>query len=92
MCEKWRNSFESFYAELGNRPEGTTLDRIDGNKGYEPGNCRWADISVQASNRKAGLVTTVINGKVITAKQFAELVGISHAAALNRIRRGRIYV
>ena len=44
--------FDVFYAELGSRPEGTTLDRIDNTRGYYPGNCRWASYAVQRQNQE----------------------------------------
>lgn len=51
VCARWADSFDNFYADMGARPEGKTIDRIDGTKGYEPGNCRWATPLQQVHNR-----------------------------------------
>ena len=52
VCDDWLAAFQAFYADMGERPDGLTLERIDNNKGYNKNNCKWATYTEQSYNRR----------------------------------------
>lgn len=80
-------SFEQFYSELGPRPEGCTLDRIDVNGHYEPGNVRWATIQEQARNRRSNIFITY-NGEIMCLSDAARISGKDPEALKRRLETG----
>lgn len=70
ICNRWIHSFDDFVSDMGIRPEGTTLDRINPNGNYEPSNCRWATMRVQQNN-KFDLTEIEFNGQIRTIGEWA---------------------
>lgn len=82
------HTFENFYADVGDRPEGyQSIDRIDNNKGYEPGNWRWSTAMEQSRNKRTN-VRVSHNGTNICLKDAATLVGIPYHTVYARLSRG----
>lgn len=77
VCQRWRDSFEAFLADMGPRPIGASLDRIDGTGNYEPGNCRWATQVVQQNNRSNN-VRVRYRGEEVTLKEVARRTGVKY--------------
>lgn len=87
VCERWRSSFEAFYEDMGVHPPGLSLDRIDNDGNYEPGNCRWATSYEQNHNRRNSIVITV-SGETRTLSEWIEERKLNACTVRSRIRRG----
>lgn len=84
VCERWVDSFENFYADMGDRPPKHTLDRINPDGHYEPGNCRWITSKEQNRNRRDNK-TFEYQGKQRTIPEIAEMVGIKESTLRRRL-------
>ena len=86
VCKRWM-TFENFYDDMGKRPHGLTLERIDNDRGYEPRNCRWASRRDQAVNRKMTRWITH-NGTTLCMADWARRIGIGIALLKYRLDHG----
>lgn len=87
ICARWLASFTNFYADMGPRPAGTSLERKDGNKGYNPRNCEWATIDVQNRNRNNNVFLTA-RGRTLCLEDWRPHIPVSHQAVRERLRKG----
>lgn len=86
VCERWL-VFENFLADMGPRPSGRSLDRIDNDGNYEPSNCRWATAEQQCNNRRNN-TRFDFNGKSLTLPQWSRELGIEYHTLKARRKRG----
>ena len=87
VCERWRNSFEHFLADMGHRPAGLTLDRMDPDGNYEPGNCRWATRREQSRNRRS-TIWVRHEGDDLTLKEYATALALPYKRLHKRVSAG----
>ena len=88
VCDRWLESFENFYEDMGKRPsKNHSIDRIDVNKDYSPENCRWADNKTQARNRRN---TIIVNYKGIEKPviELCEELNLNYHKIISRLKRG----
>ena len=95
VCDEWIASFEAFLSDMGERPHGTSLDRINNNLGYCKENCRWATASEQARDLKNSPNLRPPEGKkytcygsLLTISEMGELYGLSQHTVRQRLKRG----
>ena len=86
VCDRWAD-FENFYKDMGDRPNGMSLDRIDVNGIYEPSNCRWATKVEQSRNRRNARVIEY-QGEAKCLSEWAELLGFTYHLLKDRLSRG----
>lgn len=86
VCDRWR-LFENFHSDMGDRPPGHTIERVDNDKGYSPDNCIWATRKCQSRNRRNLHLLTV--GSITKSMgEWSELTGISVSTIWNRLKLG----
>ena len=89
VCPEW-DSFHTFVTDMGPRPEGHSLDRIDNDKGYSPDNCRWATPSMQTRNQRRTLIATICGVDYIAA-DLADIAGVMTGTIMARAKAGLSY-
>ena len=89
ICDEWLNDFMAFYnwAYEHGYQDNLTIDRINVNGNYEPSNCRWADMKIQANNMRKNVYLTY-NGKTQTMSQWADELCIPVGRVKTRHKRG----
>jgi len=86
VCKRW-HKFENFFSDMGEKPAGTTIDRIDNTKGYEPGNCRWVTMKQNQRNRRNNRLISY-NGRTQCLSAWAEEFEINESTLASRLDRG----
>lgn len=87
ICDRWIESFNNFYADMGLKPSPKhSLDRIDNNGNYEPNNCKWSTSSEQNTNRRSAFMVNY-NGETIALRRLTNNVAVPYDVLYNRIKR-----
>ena len=88
VCDRWRENFDHFLTDMGPKPSPKhSIDRINNDGHYEPGNCRWTTPDVQANNNRRNQ-RREHNGQTMTLAQWARTSGINRETLDSRLKRG----
>lgn len=87
VCARWAESSANFIADMGIKPPGMSIERIDNDGDYSPENCIWADAKQQAANKKTTIKITH-DGVTLCATEWAKRIGRPPKTILSRIRQG----
>ena len=87
VCQQWVDSFDVFLVDVGLCPPRMTLDRINNDGNYEPGNVRWASHRAQCNNRRTTR-RVEIEGRTLSLAQWAEELGMKRRTLYSRLRNG----
>ncbi len=85
VCDRWRDSFENFRADMGDPPKGHSLDRINNDGNYEPANCRWADVFTQQGNRR-NTHRFPWRGEAKTLTEIALMENVAFCSLRNKVK------
>lgn len=86
VCDRWQ-SYDAFLEDMGKRPDGATIERIDTNGNYEPSNCKWLAGAEQTKNRRMSIILTH-GGKSQCVADWVRELGVSGSAFYARVARG----
>lgn len=86
VCEQWRDNYDKFFEDMGDRPEGKSLDRINNELGYSPENCRWATMKEQLNNQRRNRRLTLA-GETKTLSQWSDALNVSQDTLHKRLER-----
>jgi hypothetical protein len=84
VCDRWRDSFEAFLADMGKAPPGLTLERVDVNGHYEPGNCKWATMAEQMGNQRK-TIAVEIDGERVSLREACRRRGLNYRTVQSRV-------
>lgn len=87
VCKEWSDSFLAFYRDMGPKPEGSSIDRIDTNGNYEPSNCRWATRLTQNTNKR-NCKMIEFRGETHCASAWARILGVAYKTFWARLNYG----